>query len=150
MANYSFRQKGDLVFTNGRDANGPGRFLPQTEISQTINTAAAHAVNAETGKINALTPTVKRISDLEERLAERVAGDRAIIRKTSWATAFCLGHMAVWGVLEEQLLCRYHLGLTSANYSLRENANRWTWVLQMLAMPTVLTDFFPRSKSAKP
>jgi hypothetical protein len=36
MADYSFRQQVALVFTNHLDANGSGRFLAQTEISQTI------------------------------------------------------------------------------------------------------------------
>ena len=36
VADYSFRQQVDLVIANGRDADGSGRFLAQTEISQKI------------------------------------------------------------------------------------------------------------------
>lgn len=96
MADNSFRQQMDLVMANGRDANGSGRFLTQIEISQKITHAAAHAVDVQTGNISTLAPTVNRVSDLEERLAELAVGDRAISR-TPWATTFSLGHMAVWG-----------------------------------------------------
>ena len=51
--------------------------LPRPKSAKTSYIAAAHAVDAQTGKISTLTPTVNRVSDLEERLAERIAGDRA-------------------------------------------------------------------------
>jgi len=70
--------------------------LPRRKSVKKSCIAAAHAIDVQTGKISTLTLTVNRVSDLEERLAERVAGDRAISRPP-WATTFSLGHMAVWG-----------------------------------------------------
>ena len=78
--------------------------LPRRKSVKKSCIPAAHAIDVQTGKISTLAPTVNRVSDLKERLAERVAGDRAISR-TPWATTYSLGHMAVWGVLQEQLLC---------------------------------------------
>lgn len=142
MANFTLREKADMVFMYGR-ANGNGReaarlyqeSFPNRHQPNHKTFAALFQRLAETGMVLRETPLTdkgrprtRRTHDFEEAILDHVAENPSVSTR-QLAVTFNVDHMTAWRTIHDQLLYPYHLqrvqGLSPADYPQRETFCRW-------------------------